>query len=97
MLIAEGNEATVKDIINGIVKSYFTQLIKEGTADNYSDVVIDLDICVDKEYLRAVNRLTKEVYMTLAEIRYTEKTFVVISKFLTNEKPINRAFTFYLN
>lgn len=97
MLVAEENEVVVQEVINSIVRNYFTQLVKVGTADNYSDIVIDLVIDADKEYLRAVNRITKEIYSEIAEISYTEKTFIVISKFIDNENLINRTFTFCLN
>ena len=97
MLVAEEDVTVVQEVINSIVRNYFTQLVKVGTADNYSDIVIDLVIDADKEYLRAVNRITKEVYSELATISYTEKSFIVISKCIDNENLINRTFTFCLN
>lgn len=97
MLVAEEDVTVVQEVINSIVRNYFTQLVKVGTADNYSDIVIDLVIDADKEYLRAVNRITKELYSEIAVISYTEKTFIVISKFIDNENLINRTFTFCLN
>lgn len=97
MLVAEEDVTVVQEVINSIVRNYFTQLVKVGTADNYSDIVIDLVIDADKEYLRAVNRITKEVCSELATISYTEKSFIVISKFIDNENLINRTFTFCLN
>lgn len=97
MLVANEDNFVIREVMEHIIKNYFTQLVKVGTADNYSDIVIDLVIDVDKEYLRAVNRVTKKIYSQLAEIHYTEKSFIVISKFIDNENPINRTFTICLN
>lgn len=87
----------MRDILNIIVKNYFNKLITTGCEDNYSDIVIELSIEKDMEFLYAINRLTKEKKHTLAEIQYTERTFLITSKFLANENTIDFSFTFCLN